>query len=1041
MLTQQLVPVSYHLRNFNKYAKLDMQAAENGNLTLIGENAVGKTTLANCFFPMLIDGAITTPSFNPAKNTEKVSQSASVRNSSRDTRTFESMLLGWGPGAMKVRTGYSYVLMRSDQRQVILGLGATRVQDDPRKPTWWFIVIAPNPTGALELHTTDDEGKSLDKNQFKAANAALSDQLHVFDRPEDYREFAATRIYGFSDGKVLGRLANAYRLLASPTLTSGNEKFAPILAALKDAQEGIDDMVIRRVADSQRQVNTYHGLLKRISEGQRRLKQMKSRIFWHNLNHLQEILLAPYSQRFARNAANQEKLTHTQQEVQAYSAQLADLNQAVTEITEQVEQLRNEKAEQDQLIKRRAQYEQQIKTSQAELDRYRETQEKVAALQQQLTTLTIKHDRIKQQLADHIQTHLSPIRVKLLALTSTLNNFSQVMQADDWQDIEAELGHYIHQVSSAKVQYDGLEETINRLSADVGITKQMQAKMGSAIDTRVQGFGSGRVHDGLQEDNRSIHEAGAAQMNTQYQPLRDQQSAILKKQPDLTVILKDPTILSQLKDLRKQLKPLVQTLLRIQSLLTTNESEQKAQQSNLDTWLDFFDPDFDEDELAQIIARLKAEKTALKIDPELPKRLAAAATKQRKLTQQLQSVETEIATRQGVINTLTGTIKADTTHLAKESADAAGKLKTLMPYFPEDVHLTDIDGLLAFATSNRAKIRSSSYADISDQIGRLIHRHGGHGEDQNALDALFAVRGFPAEASAMRQQRSVADNDLTVVAFDVNKALKLLDDDHAAVEKALAEEQSGNDMAYTTFVQAATAAISAQYNVITTYNQILAAGAGHQHIKLKVRLTPIKGIAPEAIEEACDPQRQQRPHLKALVTQRLDQLANDTEVSNDDEAFFAAARDLLDTREWSDFEVLIRRRQSGENDFEVVDDKFVQSGGSGAEKAQAMVLPLLLVPKMVLQRSNRADAPHLVMFDEFADKLDPETAKSFAKTIVNFGFSFIATMPSGAQNKLLADGVDNIVWDVMASPQQGDGRFHLNRVQQNFIWKKDADND
>lgn len=102
-----------------------------------------------------------------------------------------------------------------------------------------------------------------------------------------------------------------------------------------------------------------------------------------------------------------------------------------------------------------------------------------------------------------------------------------------------------------------------------------------------------------------------------------------------------------------------------------------------------------------------------------------------------------------------------------------------------------------------------------------------------------------------------------------------------------------------------------------------------------------------------------------------------------------------------------------------------------------MVLPLLIVPKMVLQRSNRADAPHLVMFDEFADKLDPETAKSFAKTIVNFGFSFIATMPSGAQNKLLADGVDNIVWDVMGSPQQGDGKFHLNRVQQNFIWKKD----
>lgn len=46
-MTAQLVPISYHLRNFNKYVKLDMTAAENGNLTLIGENAVGKTTLAN----------------------------------------------------------------------------------------------------------------------------------------------------------------------------------------------------------------------------------------------------------------------------------------------------------------------------------------------------------------------------------------------------------------------------------------------------------------------------------------------------------------------------------------------------------------------------------------------------------------------------------------------------------------------------------------------------------------------------------------------------------------------------------------------------------------------------------------------------------------------------------------------------------------------------------------------------------------------------------------------------------------------------------
>lgn len=104
-LNKHLVPISFHLRNFNKYPRLDLQASQMGNMTLIGENAVGKTTLANCFFPMLVDGSIATPSFNPAQDTKRLNHQA--RNSAQDDRNFDSMLLGWGVGAMKVRTGYS----------------------------------------------------------------------------------------------------------------------------------------------------------------------------------------------------------------------------------------------------------------------------------------------------------------------------------------------------------------------------------------------------------------------------------------------------------------------------------------------------------------------------------------------------------------------------------------------------------------------------------------------------------------------------------------------------------------------------------------------------------------------------------------------------------------------------------------------------------------------------------------------------------------------------------------------------------------------
>ncbi|MGO3381207.1 MAG: SbcC/MukB-like Walker B domain-containing protein, partial [Loigolactobacillus coryniformis] len=200
-------------------------------------------------------------------------------------------------------------------------------------------------------------------------------------------------------------------------------------------------------------------------------------------------------------------------------------------------------------------------------------------------------------------------------------------------------------------------------------------------------------------------------------------------------------------------------------------------------------------------------------------------------------------------------------------------------------------------------------------------------------------------------------------------------------------------------------------------------------------------VSAAVITEACDAFATQRPALEKEVRDRLQMLANKAEIAADDAAFMQAAQEFLDTRRWSEFHVLIKRRQSGVDDFEEVDDKFVRSGGSGAEKAQAMVLPLLLVPKMLLERSGLPDVPYLVMFDEFADKLDPETAKSFAKTIANFGFDFIATMPSGAQNKLLADGVANVAYEVIAPPQQDDGRFYQNQVLPVLSWHEGATDD
>lgn len=305
-LRQHLAPVSFHLRDFNKYTTLDLDAATNGNLTLIGENATGKTTLANCFFPMLIDGSIATPSFNPAKGTERLELAGNPRNSVRDTRNFEGMLLGWGSGSMKVRTGYSYMVLRSTTRQVILGIGAYRNVGEVRKPTWWFVVIGDHESD-LQLVTTDNNGHGLGKEEFVATNQAIADQLTVFDQATEYREYVATRVYGFTSGEELGKLASAYRLLASPILTAGNARFTPIREALKNAQDGIDPQVIGEIADSQREVNQLAVLVKRIQRGVTRLKKMKKEIFWRNLNHLNEITLSHYSETRVEYDQNQSK--------------------------------------------------------------------------------------------------------------------------------------------------------------------------------------------------------------------------------------------------------------------------------------------------------------------------------------------------------------------------------------------------------------------------------------------------------------------------------------------------------------------------------------------------------------------------------------------------------------------------------------------------------------------------------------------------------------------------------------------------------------
>lgn len=1029
-------PVNFHLRNFNNYTSLDMPASKNGNLTLIGENAAGKTTLANCFFPMLIDGSIATPSFNPAKGTDRLDKTT-TRNSANDTRNFEGMLLGWGRGAMKVRTGYSYMTMKSDKRQVIIGIGAHRAVGENRKPTWWFVAVTDDFNVELSIQTTDDNGRSLEKDEFVECNRDLAGEFEVFSQVNEFQNYVSEKIYGFSNPRSLNQLAITYRLLASPILTAGNARLTPILEAMKNAQEGIDMQVMDYVANIQREVNRKKAIFVRLSRAEKRLTRLKKEIFWRNLNRLKELTLDPYANNHNSLMKQKDMEERDQHKLDDFVNQLSMLRPLLQQSDTLVQKLRDKMSEQKSIEELRRGKQDQVKSILRRLAAYDNLKKQYDKQQNELKSSQQKMNQLKDDENKLIQ-EVTPLRSKLTDLNG-LTQFQQYLQETNLDKLVEGLNHYLRKMKSLKNKHDSIQQNQKHLSEDIGIVTEIRENMDEKIDLRTNGIVLGRIRPGLHQDNLDVHNAGAAKMSLRHAELEQERKDLLANNPDLQRFLDVKSLFEQFQRISDQLKQFSNDLAIIKSKIDKQNYQINAIQTGLDDSIKRLEleyKNFDSEQENQQIEDLRKEIDALIIDPNLNDKIMDAKntqTKYQQSEQELNNKKTITKTRiESAIQRITE-LESTLTELAnKTEAD----LKILKPYMIDGIDLEKITESMKFLDSHRSEIRNSTFNDLSSKISYLIRHDNEDGIDRYALDSIFEDRGHTDIASAMRQQRSINQGDLQVVPFDINNAQKLILDDKSAVEKSLNQLNSGNETAQMTYIEAAAHQISDQYDLIDGYNEMLSHGVQEsQGIQLKVSLNPVN-VGQQVIDEARDDTLSKRPALLKEVQQRLERLANDVKVANDNEQFMEEAHRLLDIRQWSDFQIWIHRKQAEPDEFELVDDKFVQSGGSGAEKAQAMVLPLLLVPKMVLNRSKKSDAPHMVMFDEFADKLDPETAKSFAKTIDHFGFNFIATMPSGAQNKVLADGVENIAYDVIAPAKKDDGKFHKNVVRKAMIWQE-----
>lgn len=1028
-----LHPVSYHLRDFGQYQHVDLDASTQGNLTLLGENAVGKTTLANAFFPVLIDGSISTPSFNPARGTETVAGSDKPRNSPRDQRTFNSMLLGWGKGAQVVRTGYTYMCMQSSSRQVVLGIGAHRQADGRKSATWWFVLEQSDANAPLDLVCTDANGRGLDRAAFETANMQYGAELMVFSTSDAYRSYVAEHVYGFDSGRTLGKLAAAYRLLASPILTGGSARFAPIPNALREAQEPIDtEQIIRPLAESRRELNTMLAMANRLRSGQRRLAKVREDLFWGNLNQLSGGPLKDYIKQVSIRDQAVRKQKAAEDYVTDYTEQLLMLDQQRLDYEDQLAVLRDRLAEQKVMKEQRETLMARIRDLVRRIEANDQQQAQLTKLKVAATELATQVTTQAAAIAQLEREKLGPKRAELSAQSTVLPGLTDVLVVSPLADMLTALRHYIQAGRQQASEYRHLETLIGQTSADVLLVQEMQTDMGTAIESRTHG----RTQTGLLEDNTRIHAAGAAQMNTNVATLQEQQAALTKQHPDLTRLLAAPDRLDQLESLRKTLQELRQQLADAQRQLAIIEHDAAQNTERMQALTAMIDLDFDRATATELVTTLTAQRDALKIDPDLPDQVAELTGNLNATVKTITEYQAERAKQEGIAQAQGEQCAAAEAELLTLSERLNASLAVLKDFTPADEdELPDIDALQRYAADHRKRIATSPARDMPGKIRDQLDGNERKGYDRDLeLATLFEERGRMDIASAMHQARTVQAADLIVTPFDVNAALAALQEDEVGVAKAVAELQTGNDVAMQTYMNAATISISQQYSVIDEYNAMLTAGQEADGIRLQVELVPVAGNAGQAVAEARDINLTKRPMLAKVVQDKIEQLIGDSELATDEKAFQQRAEELLDTRRWSNFRIFIYRRHS--DVAELVDDTFVQSGGSGAEKAQAMVLPLLLVPKMRLARASKKDAPHLVMFDEFADKLDPETARAFARTIARFGFNFIATMPSGAQSKIMADGVANRAYEVRSTGRHDDGFFHPNQVHEIMHWRK-----
>ncbi|GAX05839.1 chromosome segregation ATPase [Secundilactobacillus pentosiphilus] len=1056
-LNKTLTPICYSLRNFNHYHNLDLKPLDNGNLALVGINTVGKTMLVNCFFPMLINGLTKKPSFNTAPGMEDVDKKAKQHDNSKQVRTFETMILGM-TNPQPERTGYSYIILRSKKRTVVLGVGAHVNQGFPKRTKKWFFVIEGNSKDDLRPITLKDDVEeqpnkfipSLDRDEFIDQNQVkFGEKFNSFIAPtgnqdsEDYTNYVAAHIYG-CDKATLNQLARTYQVLMTSNLVAGSDDISPAQRALSNVQSPIPNDIIIAMIDKFDAQRAYEKRKKNYDEligdpedltKPGRLDQIAKTLSELNQWSLRGELWIDYHDK-------NEHLTnfeHTQNELKT------KLNQLEIQITDKQSQSDDAHHEQEDLTRK--------KLSQTDINSKINLQEGIICQNEsnlkqndglqtkyrQLTTQVIHQQHELDDSKEQLAKSKKHGKEQTQSLKTAVNNYPSLAPLLTTRDIE-----FIPQLNNIKKQLHTIKDTQRELA---NLNKRWQqandysrlfqstkADLDQSITQILAPLPEPQYETKLLADNAQIHQSALKTVDQNGTDLLAQINQLKQANPDWNIAT----------DQQQAIQTLVDTIVQIYEnveKLTSQIKQQTADVAELNNQVDQIDIDKlnEEAKLYQaIINQAKDKITEFKqlIDQDLDSQIVESKNVIKTLDNEIISLKGESAVVKHE-QTKTANLQTQLTkQVAELKQQITVRLKNARPWLTQTFQEYD-----EYAKQHHVK-QPTINADIANckeqadrflkKINRLIkppYSQYPSLENKTINDLLQAIG---LSDLTLEQGEAIEQNDdnIWTTGFDV-MALKQNVIDYIPVDQTNTLVNDELDA----YCKTVALMILDQQEYIDTINAALMQNQTLTGIKIQVDLDYSQGyqnnkkakvINPALLAEIKDAGNEEKPLFKQFVQELLERQRKEADAKNlDGLTRLEQLEKDLDYRTWSTLSVMIFSEATGK--YEIVDNNFVSSTGSGAERSQATLILLMLIPKLILDECSKSDAPRLLFMDEFGSKFDVQNANNLLNIFKTFQFSVIITKPNNDYAVLLEDGVANRIYEIKKGDSTN-GNFPINSL-------------